>query len=118
MERKYPYLFSPDRIRHFTFKNRLVIEYRISGIVPEVDPVLFEESVVFIKEIENKIDILHVSSGALENEEEALHTFPTYLEPQGTNIHLAAALKSRVDVPSVKEGIRCLTNAEYPSQRC
>jgi NADPH-dependent 2,4-dienoyl-CoA reductase/sulfur reductase-like enzyme len=32
------------------------------------------------------------------------HTFPTYLEPRGTNIHLAAALKKRVDVPIIVVG--------------
>lgn len=80
----------------------MIIEYRLNGIDPEESPELFEDTVRFIKAIEGKIDLLHVSSSAGSNS--TLHTFPTYLEPRGTNIHLAAALKKRVSVPIVVVG--------------
>lgn len=71
-----------------------IIEYRVSGIDPEADPVGFEELVTFIKAIEDKIDILNISSGSINSDPS--HTFPSYLDPRGTNIELAAALKPRV----------------------
>ena len=91
-----------------------VIEYRISGVDPKTDPELFEESVVFIKAIEDKIDLHHISSGAMDDEEASLHTFPSYLEPRGTNIHLSAALKERVDVPIIVVG--AITDPEMAEQ--
>jgi NADPH-dependent 2,4-dienoyl-CoA reductase/sulfur reductase-like enzyme len=94
--------------------DEMMIEYRISGLDPETETELFEESVVFIKEIENKIDLLHVSSGALDDAEGPLHTFPTYLDPRGTNIHRAAALKERVNVPIIVVG--AITEPEMAEQ--
>jgi 2,4-dienoyl-CoA reductase-like NADH-dependent reductase (Old Yellow Enzyme family)/thioredoxin reductase len=92
----------------------MMVEYRISGLDPETDPELFEESVVFIKAIENKIDLLHVSSGGRERKGGSLHTFPTYLSPRGTNIHLAAPLKKRVNVPIIVVG--AITEPEMAEQ--
>ncbi len=77
----------------------MLLEYRVSGYDPETQPELFEESVTFIKAIEKKVDIVHVSSGAIASQGRGGHTFPTYLEPAGLNIPLAAALKKRVSVP-------------------
>jgi 2,4-dienoyl-CoA reductase-like NADH-dependent reductase (Old Yellow Enzyme family)/thioredoxin reductase len=79
----------------------MLIEYRVSGYDPGTQPELFEESVAFIKAIEKKVDLVHVSSGAIASQSSggSGHTFPTYLEPAGLNIHLAAALKKRVSVP-------------------
>jgi len=82
----------------------MMIEYRISGVDPETDPELFEENVAFVKKIENKIDLINISSGSFDDEKSLIHTFPTYLEPRGTNIHLAAALKKQVNVPVVVTG--------------
>lgn len=81
-----------------------MIEYRISGVDPNNDPELFEESVAFVKAIEDKIDLLHISSGSMSEKDGPKHTFPSYLEQRGTNIHLSEALKKRVDVPIIVVG--------------
>ncbi len=81
-----------------------MIEYRISGVDPDGNPELFEESVAFIKAIEDKIDLLHISSGSMTGDEGRRHTFPSYLEQRGTNIKLAEAVKKRVDVPIIVVG--------------
>jgi len=76
----------------------MLIEYRISGYDPETEPEAFEESVTFIEAITDKVDLVHVSSGSLDSAG-FTHMFPTYLEPRGTNIQLASALKKRVALP-------------------
>jgi 2,4-dienoyl-CoA reductase-like NADH-dependent reductase (Old Yellow Enzyme family)/thioredoxin reductase len=79
--------------------DNMLLEYRVSGYDPITQPALFEESVTFIKAIEKKVDLVHVSSGAIASQGNGGHTFPTYLEPAGLNIPLAAALKKRVSIP-------------------
>lgn len=79
--------------------DEMLLEYRISGYDPVTQPVLFEESVAFIKAIEKKVDLIHVSSGAIASQASGGHTFPTYLEPAGLNVPLAEALRKRVFVP-------------------
>jgi 2,4-dienoyl-CoA reductase-like NADH-dependent reductase (Old Yellow Enzyme family)/thioredoxin reductase len=83
--------------------SELMIEFRLSGYDPAVEPELFEESVAFIKAIERKVDLVHVSSGFLGTKQ-AGHTFPTYLDPRGINIPLSAALKKRVEIPIIVVG--------------
>jgi 2,4-dienoyl-CoA reductase-like NADH-dependent reductase (Old Yellow Enzyme family)/thioredoxin reductase len=79
--------------------DEMLIEYRVSGYDPVTQPALFEESVAFIQAIEKKVDLIHVSSGAIASQSSGGHTFPTYLEPRGLNIPLAAALKKRISLP-------------------
>jgi 2,4-dienoyl-CoA reductase-like NADH-dependent reductase (Old Yellow Enzyme family)/thioredoxin reductase len=76
----------------------MLIEYRISARDPDVEPEAFEECVAFVKAIEGKVDIIHVSSGWL-GKGGFRHMFPTYLDPRGLNVRLASALKKRVDIP-------------------
>ena len=80
-----------------------MIEFRVSGVDPAFEPGRFEESVAFIKAIEKKVDLVHVSSGFLGTKQ-AGHTFPTYLDQRGINIPLSAALKKRVEVPIIVVG--------------
>jgi len=82
----------------------MMIEYRLSGVDAEEDPEAFEESVAFVKALEGIVDLVHVSSGSRSEKGMSSHTFPTYLEPRGTNIHLAAALKKRVEIPIIVVG--------------
>lgn len=84
--------------------DNMVLEYRISGCDPEIDPVGFSELVEFINAMEGIVDIVHISSGAgnsggKERREDLLHTFPTYLDPRGTNLALARPLKKLVNIP-------------------
>jgi 2,4-dienoyl-CoA reductase-like NADH-dependent reductase (Old Yellow Enzyme family)/thioredoxin reductase len=92
----------------------MMIEYRMGGRDPELEPDFFEETVTFIKAIEDKIDLLHVSSAGGNSVEGMLHVSPTYLEPRGTNIHLAAAFKKRVSVPIIAVG--AITEPEMAEQ--
>jgi 2,4-dienoyl-CoA reductase-like NADH-dependent reductase (Old Yellow Enzyme family)/thioredoxin reductase len=91
-----------DAVREAAGRDML-IEYRLSGYDPQTEPEAFEESVAFVKAIEDKVDLVHVSSGALAGDGFE-HMFPTYLNPRGTNIQLASALKKRVDIPIVVVG--------------
>jgi len=84
--------------------NDLMIEYRVSGYDPVTQAEEFEESVAFIKAIEKKVDLVHVSSGFLGSKKDDGHTFPTYLAPRGTNLHLSTALKKRVEIPIIVVG--------------
>ena len=79
--------------------NDMLIEYRVSGYDPVTQPALFEESVAFMEAIQGKVDLIHVSSGAIASQSSGGHTFPTYLEPRGLNVPLAAALKKRISIP-------------------
>jgi 2,4-dienoyl-CoA reductase-like NADH-dependent reductase (Old Yellow Enzyme family)/thioredoxin reductase len=77
----------------------MLIEYRVSGYDPVTQSALFEESVAFLEAIQKKVDLIHVSSGAIASQSSGGHTFPTYLEPRGLNVPLAAALKKRISIP-------------------
>jgi 2,4-dienoyl-CoA reductase-like NADH-dependent reductase (Old Yellow Enzyme family)/thioredoxin reductase len=81
----------------------MMLEYRVSGVDPKEDREAFEELVTYVKALQDKVDLVHVSSGSGGTRGFA-HTFPTYLEPRGTNIDLAAPLKKRVDVPIIVVG--------------
>lgn len=82
----------------------MLIEYRISAYDPDTDPELFEETVTFVNAIEKKVDLINVSSGNMHTSDGVRHAFPTYLEPRGTNIRSAAALKARVNIPIAVTG--------------
>lgn len=71
--------------------DKMIVEYRISGIDPDLAPKEFEEQVVFIKRLEGLADIIHVSSG-----EGSIHTHPSYLSPRGVNRKVVTALKQRI----------------------
>ena len=92
-----------DAVRDAVGKDML-IEYRISGFDPQTDPELFKESIAFIKAIENKVDLIHVSSGFLGSKHNTGHTFPTHLDPRGININLASAYKQVINLPVIVVG--------------
>lgn len=77
--------------------SKMVVEYRVSGVDPEKDPVAFEEQVEFLNRLEGLADIIHISSGDMSDG--GIHTFPSYLSPRGVNRRVAAALKKRVRIP-------------------
>ncbi|MGI5970434.1 MAG: FAD-dependent oxidoreductase [Oscillospiraceae bacterium] len=76
----------------------MIVEYRVSGVDPNEDPVGFEELVTFCNALEGLADIIHVSSGDM-GQGTSSHTFPSYLDPRGTNRHLAEPLKKRINIP-------------------
>jgi NADPH-dependent 2,4-dienoyl-CoA reductase/sulfur reductase-like enzyme len=57
----------------------------------------FEEAIEIAKLVEDKIDLLQVSTGSYENSFE--HTHPSMFDPRGCNVHFAAEMKKHVKVP-------------------
>ncbi len=77
--------------------DKMVVEYRISGVDPELDPEGFREQVIFLRRLEGLADIIHISSGDMSDG--GIHTFPSYLSPRGVNRRVAAALKKEINTP-------------------
>ncbi|MDR2089836.1 MAG: FAD-dependent oxidoreductase [Clostridiales Family XIII bacterium] len=57
----------------------------------------FEDAIEIAKLIEDKIDLLQVSTGSYENS--FAHTHPSMFDPRGCNVHFAAEMKKHVKVP-------------------
>ena len=79
--------------------DRLLIEFRISG---EEDPKHhegydIEDCIEMVKHIQDKIDIVHVSTGAFYNGTENI-THPTEFLPHGCNVSYAAKVKACKDI--------------------
>lgn len=79
--------------------NKLLIEYRISG---EEDPknhvgYTVDECKEIIKHIQDRIDIIHVSTGYFYNGTENI-THPTEFLPHGCNVKYAQAIKNDPDI--------------------
>ncbi|WP_320128583.1 NAD(P)/FAD-dependent oxidoreductase [uncultured Sphaerochaeta sp.] len=92
--------------------NKVAIEYRINAndMIPG-SPSL-EEVIAFVKVIEDKIDLLHVSRGM--HSIQALAPYinqPVYFD-HGINIEDAAKIKAEVDVPVTVVGSVTLEQAE------
>ncbi len=93
---KFP-LMVLDRIRQRVGRD-LLIEYRISG--SECVPGGFEidECIAFLKLIQNRIDIAHISAGVVREPRLRAITHPTGFLPEAANAHLAAAVKACPDI--------------------
>ncbi|NTV88798.1 MAG: FAD-dependent oxidoreductase [Clostridiales bacterium] len=94
-----------DRIRKKVGR-RILIEYRVSGsdLAPE-GGFQVEDCISFIKMIEDKIDIAHISTGNfyIDGTEGIMH--PTNFLQPGCNAYLAAAVKaSGVKIPVLTLG--------------
>ena len=84
--------------------NKLAIEYRISAdeLVPE--GMHEEETIEFVKMIEDKIDLLHVSVGLLTNPMTIPRMIqPTYF-PHGLNVPYAERFKKALKIPITAVG--------------
>jgi len=92
--------------------NKLAIEYRISAdeLVPE--GMHFEQTLEFIKMIEDKIDLLHVSAGLLTNPMTIPHMIQPAYFPRGYNVHYAEKFKKELKVPIATVGSVTLPMAE------
>lgn len=86
-----------DRIREKVGRE-LLIEYRISG--SECIPGGFEidECIEFVKLVQDKIDIIHISAGVVREPRLRAITHPTGFLPPACNAHLAAAVKACPDI--------------------
>ena len=86
-----------DRIRE-KVGNKLLIEYRVSGSECVPGGFEIEECVEFIKLIQDKIDIAHISAGVVREPRLRAITHPSGFMPDAGNIHLAAAVKACPDI--------------------
>jgi 2,4-dienoyl-CoA reductase-like NADH-dependent reductase (Old Yellow Enzyme family)/NADPH-dependent 2,4-dienoyl-CoA reductase/sulfur reductase-like enzyme len=93
--------------------NRLALEYRISSdeFVPE--GMHLEETIEFIKLIQDKIDLVHVSAGLLIDPQYSPHHMPPTYFPHAFNAQRAERIKKAVRIPVTCVGaITDLTMAE------
>jgi 2,4-dienoyl-CoA reductase-like NADH-dependent reductase (Old Yellow Enzyme family)/thioredoxin reductase len=79
--------------------NKLAIEYRISANELVPGGMEEEETIEFVRMIEDKIDLLHVSAGILGHPKTVPHMIqPTYF-PHAYNVHYADRFKKELRVP-------------------
>jgi 2,4-dienoyl-CoA reductase-like NADH-dependent reductase (Old Yellow Enzyme family)/thioredoxin reductase len=84
--------------------NKLALEYRISANELVKGGMEEEETIKFVKMIEDKIDLLHVSAGLLTDNWTLPYMIqPTYL-PHEYNVHRAEKLKKALNVPVTTVG--------------
>jgi len=84
--------------------NKLAIEYRISANELVPGGMEEEQTIEFVKMIEDKIDLLHVSAGLLGNNRTVPQMIqPTYL-PHEYNVHRAEKLKKALNIPIATVG--------------
>jgi len=92
-----------DEIRNRVGR-KLAIEYRISANELVPGGMQEDETIAFVKLIQDKIDLLHVSSGILNNPETAQHLILLTYLPHCHNLHYAEKLKKELTVPIVTVG--------------
>jgi 2-enoate reductase len=90
----------------------LAIEYRISWTDMTPKSPSFDEIVEFVKRIEDKIDMLHVSKGQLGIHRLGPYVFPAAYLDHGINIEAAARLKKELKIPVAVVGAVTLDQAE------
>lgn len=79
--------------------DKLAIEYRISGEELTKGGTTLQETLEYTKRIQDKIDLLHVSRGILEEDSLLPYIFaPTYY-PRGLNLEAAKAFKNELSIP-------------------
>lgn len=91
-----------DRIRQ-EVDSDFLIEYRVSGDERVPGGMGLEETTEFCKMIEDKVDLIHVTSGIYHSHVET-KSFSFMFESHGCNLDLAAAIKATVKIPVVAVG--------------
>ena len=81
---------------------KIPIEFRMSAEEYMAGGYTFGEAIEFAKLIEDKVDLLHVSTGSLVNS--FRHTHVSMFEERGCNVHYAAEIKKHVSVPVATVG--------------
>jgi 2,4-dienoyl-CoA reductase-like NADH-dependent reductase (Old Yellow Enzyme family)/thioredoxin reductase len=92
--------------------DRLAIEYRISAIDMVPGSPDIQEVIEFAKTIQDKIDLLHVSRGALAINRLTPFIFPPIYMDHGINIEYAAQFKKALHVPVSVVGAVTMEQAE------
>ncbi len=93
-----------DRIRKKCGSD-FIIEYRISGDELVEGGMKIDGAIEFLKMVEGKIDLVHVSVGVHESLETVHRMFAhTSFTEHGCNVYLAAAVKKAVNIPVITVG--------------
>ncbi|MFV0439696.1 MAG: FAD-dependent oxidoreductase [Lachnospirales bacterium] len=82
---------------------KLLIEYRLSGSERVEGGLEIEEACEFAKLIENKVDIIHVTSGLYYDHVKS-KAFSSMFHEHGCNLDLAEAIKKSVSIPVTAVG--------------
>ncbi len=93
--------------------NKMAVEMRISAdeIMPE--GMRLEDTLAFLKEAQQYIDLVHVSKGLIVDKKYSYHTIPPYYHPYCHNVHYAEAAKQALNIPVATVGsIKNLDMAE------
>lgn len=80
------------------------IEYRISADELNASGMHPEETIEFVKMIEDKIDLLHVSAGMCSSDKTMRYMIQPMYMPHCINVHYAEQFKEALDVPIVAVG--------------
>ena len=72
------------------------IEYRISGSELTEGALTLEDTIEFLKMIEDKVDLIHVSAGMRANAHTRAIMHPSAFLGHGPNVYLAAAIKKEI----------------------
>ena len=91
-----------DRIREVC-GDELLIEYRVSGSERVPGGLELSECIEFCKIIQDKVDIIHVTSGMYHNHVQS-KAFSSIYHPHGCNLDLAEAIKKAVKIPVTAVG--------------
>ena len=91
-----------DRIREVCGKN-LLIEYRLSGAERVPGGLEIDEAAEFAKLIQDRVDIIHVTSGLYHNHVVS-KAFSSMFHPHGCNLDLAEKIKKAVNIPVTAVG--------------
>lgn len=73
-----------------------LIEYRLSGDDMQEGGMGIDETVEFAKQIEDLVDIIHVSAGTMWDPHSDLFTFPMWFMPHGINVENAGKIRAAV----------------------
>ncbi len=90
----------------------LAVEYRISAEELIEGGSELEETIEFARLIQDKIDILHVSKGLLQEDELLPYMFPPSYLPRAINLDAAAEFKKALKIPVSVVGAFDLEHAE------
>jgi 2,4-dienoyl-CoA reductase-like NADH-dependent reductase (Old Yellow Enzyme family)/thioredoxin reductase len=77
----------------------MAIEYRLSAEEKKKDGLTLNDQLAFARHIQDKIDILYVSTGVMENDETATFIFPPAYYDRGVNVHYAKHFKDAIKIP-------------------
>ena len=91
----------------------MAIEIRMSGDEIYPEGVHVEDGIRFVKALEDKIDMVHISAGSMYDPRTMDYTIQSTYMPRPTNLHIAAQYKAAgLKIPVVSVGSHDILSAE------